>query len=145
MASISIYTYYMLNPWIYQGKEFKLPPEATYKDLAGFVYLLTNKVNGKKYIGKKLFFSAKSKQVKGKKKKFKVESNWHPEYRGSINVDGKEYFIDLKIREGKRGKFFSAKVKRKDRPSGGKAVPAMPTSIPQLPELGADFVDDIPF
>ena len=71
--------------------------------------------------------------------------NWHPEYRGSINVEGKEYFIDLKIREGKRGKFFSAKVKRKDRPSGGKAVPAMPTSIPQLPELGADFVDDIPF
>ena len=71
--------------------------------------------------------------------------DWHPEYRGSINVEGKEYFIDLKIREGKHGKFFSAKVKRKDLPSGGKAVPAMPTSIPQLPELGADFVDDIPF
>ena len=34
---------------------------------------------------------------------------------------------------------------KKDRPSGGKAVPAMPTSIPRLPELGSDFVDDIPF
>ena len=71
--------------------------------------------------------------------------DWHPEYRGSINVEGKEYFIDLKIREGKHGKFFSAKVKRKDRPSGGKAVPAMPTSIPRPPEPVADFDDAIPF
>jgi hypothetical protein len=71
--------------------------------------------------------------------------DWHPEYRGTINVEGKEYFIDLKIRDGKNGKFFSAKLKRKDRPSGGKAVPSIPTSIPRPPEPVADFDDSIPF
>jgi len=72
--------------------------------------------------------------------------DWQPEYTGTINVEGKEYFIDLKLREGKNGTFMSAKVKRKDRPAGGKAVPAaMPTSIPRPPEPAADFNDDIPF
>jgi hypothetical protein len=50
------------------------------------------------------------------------------------------------LREGKNGTFMSAKVKRKDRPAGGKAVPAaMPTSIPRPPEPAADFDDDLPF
>lgn len=71
--------------------------------------------------------------------------DWQPEYRGWLNVDGVEYWMDLKIREGQKGKFFSVKIKRKDRPAGGKAVPAaMPTSIPRPPE--PKFTDDeIPF
>jgi len=70
--------------------------------------------------------------------------DWQPEYRGSLNVDGVEYWMDLKIREGQKGKFFSVKIKRKDRPSGGKAVPTIPTSIPRPPE--PKFTDDeIPF
>ena len=68
--------------------------------------------------------------------------DWHPEYRGSINVEGVEYFIDLKIREGKKGKFFSAKLKRKGRPDGAKAFP---TSIPRPPEPVTEFDDSIPF
>ena len=65
-----------LNAWVYQGKPYELPPEATHKDLMGFVYCITNRVTGKRYVGKKQFFSSKSKQVKGKKKKFKAESDW---------------------------------------------------------------------
>ena len=36
--------------WTYQGKEIEELPE----DVEGFVYLITNKTNDKKYIGKKL-------------------------------------------------------------------------------------------
>ena len=41
-------------------------------DHIGFVYLITNKTNNKKYIGKKLFW----KTIKRKRKKIKVESDW---------------------------------------------------------------------
>jgi hypothetical protein len=48
----------------------------------GFVYEITNTVTGKRYIGKKLFYFSKTKQVKGKKKRIKVESDWK-DYYGS--------------------------------------------------------------
>jgi hypothetical protein len=49
------------------------------------VYQITNLTNGRKYIGKKFFYSAKTKQVKGKKKKFKVSSDWQT-YYGSSDI-----------------------------------------------------------
>jgi hypothetical protein len=55
--------------------------------------------NNKKYIGKKFFYSTKTKQVKGKKKKFKVFSDWQTYYGSSdiLKQDvlqyGKENFI----------------------------------------------------
>jgi hypothetical protein len=49
------------------------------------VYQITNLTNGKKYIGKKFFYSAKTKQVKGKKKKIKVPSDWQT-YYGSSDI-----------------------------------------------------------
>jgi len=48
----------------------------------GFVYEITNMITGKKYIGKKLYYFSKTKQVKGKKKRYKVESDWK-DYYGS--------------------------------------------------------------
>lgn len=59
--------------------------DEVYNDIGeyiGFVYLITNLTNNRKYIGKKNFYFSKTKQVKGKKKKFKVESDWK-EYYGS--------------------------------------------------------------
>ena len=40
----------------------------------------------------------------------------HPDYTGSINVDGVEYFLDAWLKESRDGgrKFFSGKIKRKD-------------------------------
>lgn len=58
--------------WLHNGKELTEIPEG----YIAFVYLITNKIDNKKYIGKKLFFFSKSKTVKGKKKKFKEESDW---------------------------------------------------------------------
>jgi Putative endonuclease segE, GIY-YIG domain len=58
--------------WIYNDKIFT---EEQIGDNYGFVYEITDP-NGKKYIGKKFFYSTKTKQVKGKKKKIKVSSDW---------------------------------------------------------------------
>lgn len=59
--------------WIYNGEEFTSEMIAEH---LGFVYLITHIPSGKKYIGKKLFLSAKTKVLKGKKKRYKVESDW---------------------------------------------------------------------
>lgn len=58
--------------WMYRGEEFTDP---TPKEI-GFVYLITNNTTGRRYIGKKLFWFTKTKSVKGKKKRTKVESDW---------------------------------------------------------------------
>ena len=68
--------------WIYDSKDFT---EDLIGDNYGFVYQITNLTNNKKYIGKKFFYSAKTKQVKGKKKKFKVQSDWQT-YYGSSDI-----------------------------------------------------------
>lgn len=89
--------------WYYEGHEVIELPE----DCIGFVYLITNTLTGRKYIGKKLAKFAKTtyKVVKlkngtKKKKKIrsKVDSDWQ-EYYGSsleltsdINTLGKENF-----------------------------------------------------
>lgn len=65
--------------WQYNDKEFT---EDLIGDSYGFVYLITNLENNRKYIGKKLFWFSKTKQVKGKKKRYKAPSDW-PTYYGS--------------------------------------------------------------
>ena len=50
--------------WTYKGKAVDTVSE----DYVGFVYLITNKINGKKYIGKKLAKFKKTRPpLKGKK------------------------------------------------------------------------------
>jgi len=52
----------------------------------------------------------------------KKEKDTQPEYKGTVNVDGKEYEISLWVKEGKNGKFFSGKIqepyKKEDNKSG---------------------------
>ena len=88
--------------WYYQHAPFDpKPEELDPKKTIGFVYLITNLVNGRMYVGKKLFFSSKSKQVKGKKKKFKAESDWRSYYgsNGAIQQDVKDLGPDNFKRE----------------------------------------------
>lgn len=66
--------------WIYQNKE--LDNESIPDKSIGFLYVITNTVNGVKYLGKKLLIKPKYKVVKGKKKKFYVENDWR-DYWGS--------------------------------------------------------------
>ena len=69
--------------WTYNGAEFT---EEMISDNYGFVYLITKTLTGRKYIGKKFFYSSKTKVVKGKKKKFKVSSDWKTYYGSSAEV-----------------------------------------------------------
>jgi len=39
------------------------------------------------------------------------ETDKHPDYTGTINVEGKEWQISLWVKDGKKGKFFSASIK----------------------------------
>ena len=71
----------MRSPWIYKTAVIETLPE----DCEAFVYLITNKKNGKKYVGKKLArFKTTKPPLKGKKNKRRgyKESDWK-EYWGS--------------------------------------------------------------
>jgi len=65
--------------WIYNEKDVD---EAILVDYIGFVYQITNLTNDKKYIGKKLLKSRRTKIIAGKKKKVSVDSDWK-KYWGS--------------------------------------------------------------
>lgn len=77
--------------WLYGGKPVT---EEIIEGLTGFVYLITNKINGRKYVGKKLFTFAKTrKPLRGQKRKrrSRVPSDWQT-YYGS----NKELCADVK-------------------------------------------------
>lgn len=59
--------------WNYKGEEFK---EEQIEKYVAFVYIITNKISGKKYIGKKLFKFKKVSTSKGKKKRSLIDSDW---------------------------------------------------------------------
>ena len=64
-----------MSDWTYKGKKVDSIPE----EYEGFVYLITNKTNGMKYIGKKLAkFKTTKPPLKGKKNKRRgtKESDW---------------------------------------------------------------------
>lgn len=69
--------------WLYNEKEF------TSEDVGehwGFVYLITNLETNRKYVGKKQFYFQKTKQVKKKKKKIFVDSDWKIYYGSNIEL-----------------------------------------------------------
>lgn len=81
-----------MSNWVYGGEDidvFEIP------EAVGFVYLITNTVSGKRYIGKKLFHFSKTtmKTVtlkngtkKKKKIKSKVDSDWRTYHGSSANL-----------------------------------------------------------
>lgn len=92
--------------WLFENQTVEVLPE----DCVGFVYIITNTVTGKKYIGKKLakFSKTSYKVVKlknGKKKRkkirSKIDSDWQ-QYYGSndqLNEDIKQLGNDKFTRE----------------------------------------------
>ena len=89
--------------WLYQNTPVETLPE----ECIGFVYLITNNLSGRKYIGKKLAKFSKTtyktvKQKNGIKKKkkirSKIDSDWRDYYGSSenltvdVNTSGTENF-----------------------------------------------------
>jgi len=71
----------------------------------------------------------------------KKEQEKHPDYKGSIMVDGNEYWLSAWIKEGKSGKFMGLAVSPKDaQPPVGK----VPYGQGGTTKEGRDL-EDIPF
>ena len=72
------------NPWLYNDQivEDNIP-----EDAIGFVYEITNLANNKRYIGKKTLFFSKTRKVKGKKKRTKVDSDWRDYYGSNVELN----------------------------------------------------------
>ena len=85
------------NPWRYNGQVFD---SNDILDYFGFVYCISNKTTGRKYIGRKYFWSYRT--PPGKKRRVKQESDWKkyygscPELKEDVKKYGKEIF-DRKI------------------------------------------------
>ena len=81
------------NPWYFEGTAFL---SENIDDNFGFVYLITNLTNGRKYIGRKYFWSFR--KPPGKKRRVKKESDWKkyygscPELKEDIERLGRQNF-----------------------------------------------------
>ncbi len=71
--------------WVYNDKEFNETPE----EFQGFVYMVTEKDTGKKYIGKKFFWKPKTLPITKTRKRrvrTRAESDWREYYGSSKEV-----------------------------------------------------------
>ena len=81
------------NPWYYDENPFE---SDNIDDYFGFVYLIFNKINHRKYVGRKYFWQFRT--PRGKKRKVKSESDWKnyygscPELKEDIDKLGRENF-----------------------------------------------------
>ena len=71
--------------WVYNDKEFNETPD----EFQGFVYMVTEKDTGKKYIGKKFFWKPKTLPITKTRKRrvrTRAESDWRKYYGSSKEV-----------------------------------------------------------
>jgi hypothetical protein len=65
------------------------------------------------------------------------------DYNGSVNIDGKEYWLNGWIKNGKNGAFISGTVKAKE--PRGQSAPKRSDPISSGRSLKVDMDDDVPF
>jgi hypothetical protein len=79
---------------------WQFPHEFKFEDWFGFIYRIIETPTGREYLGKKQFFSNRTKTVKGRKnrKHYKKESDWRTytgsskELNAAIELNGKENY-----------------------------------------------------
>lgn len=82
------------SSWLFGGKPFTSEQIGKFE---GFIYQITNRQTGKKYIGRKYFFSIR--KVKGKRNRQRTESDWKTYYGSSkeltkqVEALGPEMFL----------------------------------------------------
>ena len=66
-------------------------------------------------------------------KNTRKEKETHSDYQGECMIDGKSYFMNAWLKDGKNGKFLSFAFKAKEAPKevqSGKQKPALPKQDP---------------
>jgi hypothetical protein len=74
------------------------------------------------------------------KNTFKQEGDKAPDYRGNVKVRGELLEIALWVKDGTKGKFFSAKIQEPRQKAA--SIPPPRTARPSLKD---ELSDDIPF
>lgn len=93
--------------WLLQEHSSRDARELTEEDVQGyygFIYVIENQIDQKAYIGRKYFTKASTRQVKGKKRKTRKESDWKGYYGSSprmledVEKFGKDKFVRRIVR-----------------------------------------------
>lgn len=70
------------------------------------------------------------------------EKDTHPDYKGSINADGVEYWLSAWMKEGAKGKFMSFSLTPKEQTQTAAQV-AQKAAPPQRQQQAAPVVEDL--
>lgn len=70
------------NPWRYNGEDFD---GSAIDGYYGFVYCITNRESGKRYIGRKYFYSKR--KPRGGRRRVTIESDWKKYYGSSAELN----------------------------------------------------------
>jgi len=67
-------------------------------------------------------------------------SDQHPDFTGSIMINGKEHWLSAWTKESKKGKFLSVSIGKEKIPQGFK-----PAGSDEMPKADPFIDDDVPF
>jgi hypothetical protein len=79
------------------------------------------------------------------RKNDKKQEDWHPDYRGQVNVEGVEYWIDATLKQWDDGtRYMALKVRRKEPAAPPASSPASKPARSARPVVD-ELSDEIPF